>query len=403
MGFDIGSAIGGGLDSVISGIQGLIPGVNDARNAQGAYQDQIKALIDRIQNEWNLPKYDQTPLTQQEYTLLNTYAPQVAGFVQQEAPQLLANVSNEGTQAQSQALNQLSDLSKTGVDAGTKAQYEEANMSADQALRSNRANALNLLAQRGLGSSGATLNADIGAGIGAADQQRRAALQAAADASQRKVQAIQGLGSLGSQIAGQQQQKDEFNANTLNQYNQLLANRRQQYENYAAQTQNQANMYNQQQAQGIANANTGIANQTNLANRQRQDQIESERANLLNQRLQLEAGLQSGAAGQQLGYANQQAQNKTGMFMNIVGMAMPPSLNQLQNGIGPASSFFKGSKQGGGGSAVSGGGDNQPSGGYGNMNSNYSFGGYGADQGQGDESQNGGMSIGDMAALAELL
>jgi hypothetical protein len=311
---------GGGLNGAMDTIYGFIPGVSQGREAQAAYQRQIRELIDRIDKEWKLPNYDKTPLTQEEYTLLNMYAPQVAGFIQQQAPELLKNVSNEGTQAQSQALTQLSDLSKTGNDAGTKAEYEAANMSADQALRSNRANALAALAQRGLGSSGATLNADIGAGLGAAEQQRKAALQSASDASQRRVQAIQGLGNLGSQVASQKQQGEEFNANTLNQYNQLLANRRQQYENYVADIQNQANMYNQQQSQNIANANTGVRNQTNTMNRQRNDAMENAMANAQNDKLRAIAGMQSGAAQQGLQYGQQQSQNMTNMFLGLAGI-----------------------------------------------------------------------------------
>lgn len=311
---------GAGGSDLFGQLEGFIPGVQAGRDAQGAYQQQLKELIARIDKEWTLPKYDQTPLTQQEYTLLSTYAPQVAGFVQQEAPQLLSNVSNEGTQAQSQALNQLSELSKNGTDEGTRAQYEEANLNADQALRSNRANALNLLAQRGLSTSGQTLNADIGAGIGAAEQQRQASLEAASQAAQRKVQAIQGLGSLGTQVAGQKQQAEQFNANELNQYNQLLANRRQQYQNYLSDTQNNANMYNQQQAQQTANANTGVSNQTNIYNQQRADQMQNNLTNSMNDRLRLEAGLQAGGASQQLGFAGQQAQNETGMLLGLLGI-----------------------------------------------------------------------------------
>lgn len=310
----------GNLGNVMDTIEGYIPGVQQGRDAQGRYQQQIREIMDRINSEWKLPDYDKTPLTQEEYTVLNMYAPQVAGFIQQQAPELLKNVSNEGTQAQSQALTQLGELSKGGEDVGTKAEYEAANMSADQALRSNRANALAALAQRGLGNSGATLNADIGAGLGAAEQQRKAALQAASDASQRRIQAIQGLGNLGSQVAQQKQQGEEFNANTLNKYNELLANRRQQYENYVADIQNQANMYNQQQSQNTANANTGIRNQTNIMNRQRNDAMENAMANAQNEKLRTMSGMQSGAAQQQLGYDQQQSQNMTNMFLGAMSI-----------------------------------------------------------------------------------
>jgi len=302
-------AIGKGINDFIGGDTG-----------EGSYKAQTEELINRIKNEWELPEYDQTPLTPKEYALLNQYAPQIAGFVQQQAPQLLSNISGPGQKAQQQSLDQLSQLSKTGVDAGMQAQLEEAGMSADQALRSSKANALAALASRGLGSSGATLGADIAASLGAAEQQRKMSLEAASQAAQRKAQAIQGLGSLGSQVAGQEQQKEEFNANTLNQYNQLLANRRQQYNNYAAQTQNQANMYNQQQIQGTANANTGLSNQYNQFNRARDDRNRENLANSKNQRLQLESGLQAGMNQQELAYNQERARNATSTMMGLAGI-----------------------------------------------------------------------------------
>lgn len=356
---DIGSGITGGISNIVGGIEDIIPGVKSGRDAQAAYRQQTQDLIDRINGEWTLPVYDQTPLTQKEYTLLSMYAPQVAGFVQQQAPQLLANISNQGTQAQTQALNQLSDLSQTGTDAGTRAQYESANMAADQAMRSNRANALAALAQRGLSTSGATLNADINAGQSAAEQQRQASLQAASDASQRRVQAIQGLGNLGTQVAGQQQQQQEFNANTLNNYNQLLADRRQQYQNYLSDTQNQANLYNQQQTQGVANANTGIENQTNLMNRQRQDAIMNAMTNAQNDKLKTEAGMTSNMNQQGLQYGMQQSQNMTNTFLGLAGL-----------GVGLA----MGNPAAGAAGAMAATSANQPAS-YGPAPSNYNLGG----------------------------
>lgn len=305
-------------------IGGALSGVTDflfGDGGEGDYQAATAALIDRMNKEWTLPAYDQTPLTPQEYTLLTQYAPQVAAFVAQQKPELLSDVKGPGQQAQTQALNQLDTLSKTGVDAGMRAQLEEAQMSADQSLRSNRANALAALANRGLGSSGATLGADIATSLGAAEQQRQASLEAASQAAQRKAQAIQGLGNLGTQIAGQEQQKDQFNANTLNQYNQLLANRRQQYEDYVAQTNNQANMYNQQQNQSIANANTGLNNQFNQYNRERDDRNKTNMANFANQKLETIAGLQGGANKQALQNSMQQRGAATGLFLSGIGLA----------------------------------------------------------------------------------
>jgi hypothetical protein len=347
---------------------GLIPGVSAGKNAQAAYQAQLQALMGKIEKEWQLPAYDKTPLTPQEYKLLATYAPQVAAYVQQAQPELLRNVQGPGQQAQQQSLNQLSQLANSGTDAGTKAAYELANMNADQAMRSNRANALALLASRGLGSSGATLGADIEAGMGAAEQQRKASLQEAADASQRKAQAIQALGNLGSQVAAQDTQKQEFNANALNQYNELLANRRQQYNQYAAETQNQAQMYNQQMAQQTANQNTGLNNQYGMYNQQRADQIANNLANSNNQRLMTEAGLGQGGASEALKYGMQQSQNETGMFMGLVGLGAQAGMMGMGRGApeaqgseyvasAPSSNYNLG---GGGG------------GGYGGYNSGYS-------------------------------
>lgn len=363
-------AIGGGIGGIVEGVTNLIPGVVSGKRAQKEYQQQMSDLLGRIDKEWSLPTYDQTPLTQKEYTLLNMFAPQVAGFIQQQAPQLLSNVKNKGVQAQEEALDKYQQLSGTGVDSATQAQYDLANYEADQAMRSNRANALQSLAQQGLASSGATLNADIGAGIAAADQQRRANLEAAAQAGQRRLQAIQGLGNLGSQVAGQKQQAEEFNANTLNRYNELLANRQQQYQNYLADTQNQANLYNQQQTQRVGDMNTALGNQTNLMNRQRQDQMEAAMTNAKNDKLRLLAGQEREMAGQRLNYAQNQSQNLTGAFLSLAGLGVGAAMGGLP---GAALGGLAGSslgKAGGGGPMY----QPSPQGSYGNVNPNYGLG-----------------------------
>lgn len=362
---NVTKGIGGGLGGITHGFMNLIPGYAQGQEGQQQYQDQMNALISRIENEWQLPDYDKTPLTPQEFQQLAEYSPQVAAFVQQQQPSILPpDVVNKGTQAQQQALDMYGQLAKTGTDAGMQAQLEEAQMSADQTLRSNRANALQALANRGLGSSGATLGADIATSLGAAQQQRQASLEAASQAAQRKAQAIQGLGSLGTQIAGQEQQGAEFNANTMNNYNQILANRQQQYNQYAAQQQNQANMYNQQMAQDIANKNTGLQNQYSQYNRNREDTNKTNLANASNNKLNTVAGLQSGMYGQQNAYNQQQSQNMTNTFMNLVGMGTGAG--------GGLSKMFGSSNKGGGGI------NNAPDTGIGNQ---YTGGGYVTDYG----------------------
>jgi len=348
-----------GLSDIMGGIRHFIGG----DSGEGDYQAQTAALIDRIHKEWQLPQYDQTPLTPKEYALLNQYAPEVASFVEQRAPQMLPEQVNKGTQAQQQSLEQLGQLAKSGTDEGMRSQLEEANMNADQYLRSNKANALAALSNRGLGSSGATLGADITAGLGAAEQQRKAAVEAASQAAQRKAQAIQALGNLGTQVAGQEQQRGEFNANTQNQYDQLIANRRQQYNNYVAGLHNEANLYNQQQLQQVANMNTGLGNQYNMYNREREDRNKTNSANFANQRLQTEAGLQSGANQQGFQYRQNEANNNTQMFMALAGLGAAAATGSP----GAAASRM-------------GGGANQysPDTGIGN---NYTGGGYVADYG----------------------
>lgn len=329
------SGVGSGISGITNGAMGLIPGVSTEEQGQANYQQQTQDLIARIQSQWQLPAYQQTPLTPQEYTLLNQYAPQVAAFVQQQAPQLLSNIQGPGQQAQTEALQGLQGLATTGTSAADQAAYQSANISADQAMRSNRANAISLLNSRGLGNSGASLNADLSTGIAAAEQQRQASLQQAANSSQLKAQALSNLGSLGTNVAQQQIGEQEYNSNTLNQYNQLLANRLQQYQQYAADTQNQAQQFNQAQAQNISNQNVNTANQFATYNRTNQINEATNTAQSANQQLQTIAGIQSGSNAQALGAANALGQSETGTFMNLTGMGL---VNHLAGGgVGPES------------------------------------------------------------------
>lgn len=222
-------------------------------------------------------------------------------------------------------LDALSTLQNIGQSGGNDAQAQSAMLQArqqnDTAARGQREAVLQNAAARGISGSGLELSSALQADQGAADRNAMAGTQAAADANQRKLAAIEGLGSLGSQVQGQEfgQQAQQAQANDLiSRFNTANA---QQVNQANVGAQNQAQAGNLANAQSISNQNVGLQNyqqQYNKGLQQQQYQNQLQRA--------------QGAAGQGNVVAN---------FQNQAGQNVAKALGGLgQTGFGVAGSVY---------------------------------------------------------------
>lgn len=155
--------------------------------------------------------------------------------------------------AQMAALNQLATIGSTGgMDPGSVAALQQAQMSNAQQAKSNTDAALERAQAEGRLNSGRALSAQIQAGQGAANSNAMAGTQAAADARTRAMQALSATGQLGGSIRGADYGQASDKANAQNMINQFNATQRQ-----GAQQQTFGNSATK--AQGIAAGDQAIA------------------------------------------------------------------------------------------------------------------------------------------------
>lgn len=157
--------------------------------------------------------------------------------------------------AQMSALEDISDVARTGLGAEDRLALEEIKRQAAGQAQAQRASTLQQMEARGLGDSGASLAAQLSAGQQAADTQAMQGMRQAAQAQQARMSALGQQSGMASQMQGQQlglaSQKagasdtiSQFNAqNRQNVAAQNLA-ARQAIENQRAATRNQESIYN---------------------------------------------------------------------------------------------------------------------------------------------------------------
>lgn len=166
--------------------------------------------------------------------------------------------------AQLEALASLQGVvSDEGLDPQSIANLEQAKGITQAEERGQREAILQNAAARGIAGSGIELASKMGAEQGAATRLANQGFQAAADANQRKLAAIQGVGQLGGQVRAQDAEKAAAQ-NAINQFN---AANRQAVEGMNVGARNQAQQQNLAEKQRIADTNIGLANQQEAYNK----------------------------------------------------------------------------------------------------------------------------------------
>jgi hypothetical protein len=213
-------------------------------------------------------------------------APELVGTLQAEflGPSAFQEIQEDPRLkgAQLAALEEMTQITKTGLGAADRLALEEIRRQAAGQAQAQRATALQQMQERGTLDSGASLVAQLGAGQQAADTAAMQGMRQAAQAQQARMAALGQQGNMAAQMQGQQLGLAGQKASAADSIAQFNAQQRMgvQSQNLAARqgianqgvaTRNQQEMYNkgltQQQFQNQMAKATGVTGQqTNLAN-----------------------------------------------------------------------------------------------------------------------------------------
>lgn len=226
-------------------------------------------------------------------------------------PSSMENVSTDPRlkSAQMNALAQLGGIAETGMSPADQASFELARRGAAQENQAMQGQILQQMQARGQGGSGAELIAKLTGAQKSADSMQAAQLEQAKAQQAARMQALNQVGALSSNI-----QNQDFNQSSR-----------------IAEAKDLINQYNTRNSQSVANANTAAKNAAQLANLQNQQNIMNQNVALRNQQQQAnkglyqqqfnnQVGLAAGKAGQynSIAQASQQgAANTAGMYGTI--------------------------------------------------------------------------------------
>lgn len=274
-------------------VTGII-GQQQAQQARSNAEDDAKKALGAIQGV-NVPDIDKMRLALEQYQSTGSLTPNM------ENASLLGNSNlqnialdpkyNQYTQS---ALQKMADVSQNGLPDVDRAQLQNILNSTAQQNQSNQKAILENRAARGMGGSGDELAAQLSSQQSGANTASNQALQLAALAAQRKMDAT---GQLGSMVQTAQNSDYQRQAQLQAQKDAIA-------------------QFNAQQQQGVTQRNTTNQNEAQRLNLANQQDISNQNTALRNQQQQYNKGLE------QTNY-NNQMQRATGVaqgFNNMAGM-----------------------------------------------------------------------------------
>jgi hypothetical protein len=241
------------------------------------YDLSITAPPELIRQAVPPPNYDDRALTPEQFKVIGKYSPEVAAYVAEKNPELVRQsaVGDEGRSAQLDALRKMRGIATSDFDPEFAASIAQASRQAQTDAQSRSQSILTDFQRRGAGNSGLAAVLQQNASADAMDREASTGVNAAAQAYRNKIDAIRQSGSMGSDIAQQDQSLQGRNADIINSYNQRMTRNNQDWQNQRATTMNDAQRRNLDMNQDVANRNVGVQNQFQVDNRQRQDMLAS--------------------------------------------------------------------------------------------------------------------------------
>lgn len=310
-----------------------------AKKLDSETTSKVNDALNTLINNYKKPVFDRTPLTREQYQVLGTYAPTIAGFVQEKSPEMVREAaSTQEKELQKSALQQYQQLSVQGEDAQAIAQRESGLAAAQGQQNRNTQQLLQSYQNQGVGNGGQALSAALQTGQAADQQRRQLALDVASQNEQRRTQALGQMATLAGQVRGQNANVEEANVNAINQFNQRNAQNLNSYNQYVAKTQSEAQAANLQNQQNVANSNIQGNNALAEYNKNMLNQMNQQEAAAYNNQNQAVANAKLGMAtnAQQVGEAN--INRNTGLMSsafqgigNVYGASKQPKYSNTGN------------------------------------------------------------------------
>jgi len=244
-------AIGSAVASYLNSEQG--------RRLSAAERKKLENLL----NETKKPDFDYTKFTPEQFKLVGQYTPEVADFVAEATPNLIKADSADaklGRDAQRQALNRLTKLSKEGTDELTEMERTSAMNDVAKRSRGSVGAVSENFAQRGQAGGAKELLAQMFNAQQQNEQQAEVGSRFAIEAQRRKLQSLMDAAQLGGRIRQEDVDVESRNNDVLNSFNQRFAARKQDWSNNRASTLNEAERLNLAAAQGVADRNVAQNN-----------------------------------------------------------------------------------------------------------------------------------------------
>jgi hypothetical protein len=299
---DIGLPVVGGIASLGSALIGSSAQSKALQASIDAYQQSVKDL-----EAIGVPTAEAQQLTLEQYKSSGQMTPELEQAVQQGPSNMLGVTTDPAYKAsQLKALSSLQDIGDSGgMTLSDRATLERTMGNVNAKTRGAREAILQDAQQRGGYGSGTSLAAQLMAQQGGAQDAHQAGLDAAAQAQQRALQAIQGAGQMGGQLRSQDYGEQADKARAQDAIAAWNAQNRQQVGNTNVGTRNAAQQYNLTNAQNLSNANVDTRNKEQAYNKGLQqtyfqNQMDVAKAKASARAGQAQAGTQGAAQQAQL-------------------------------------------------------------------------------------------------------
>lgn len=261
------AAIGGAVAGIGSGIAGGLASssaAGKAANTARGGQDAFREL------EQYLPDIQAGRISLEDLRSAGILTPEMEESISQGNSELSSISLDPATrQAQMDALHSFQNIgNENGLDAQARANLAQEQSQIGQQERGSREAILQNAAQRGIGGSGLELAAQLQAQQSSADRMALAGTQDAANANQRKLEALQMSAGLGGQIHAQDYGEKSAAAQAQDAINRFNTTNRQDVQQRNVASANTAQAGNLANAQNIANQNVALHNSQQQYNKE---------------------------------------------------------------------------------------------------------------------------------------
>lgn len=278
--------------SIASSAIGASQAAADRDAAERARQQAIQQWL-----SINVPDPEQQKIALQHYKRTGSLTPELENALQQDKTELGGIILDPTSRAaQLSALSKMQELAASGgMDAQAKLKLQQAIDDANSNEKAQRDAIVQDYARRGMGGSGAQLQAQLLASQSASNRAAQVGAQAAADAEMRALQALMNSSGMANQLRSQDYNEQARAAEAQDAINAFNTRNSQSVSARNIDRTNDARKYNLGEDQRIADANVDLSNKEHVYNKElQQKQFEN--------RVKIAAGASGQYAGAAAGH-----------------------------------------------------------------------------------------------------